>query len=336
MGNEFFKGVTFGFYARNGYFSSQAARDEADKIAALGIEWVCLVSTVMQETFASTRTFRDSAITPGDDELCDIITYLRDRGVKVMLRPMIECWDGTQRCHLTLPAGNIIPGKPIRYRELWFENYCGLTRHYTRVATRCGCEAYGLDSELNHLAGFSDEWMTVVECARKNFKGHLTSSFIDAPQFTWMLEQNPNHWFYALDSVGSSMYAPAAEKSGVPMDGMVKFLEPVVARNRTFAKAYGKNFHFGECGCCAAAGAAKLPYFWDNGGGYDGGEQARYMEAVIRAFSKEDWWRGLFWWKWDEQNSRPQFTDDPAGDKGFTISGKPAEKVMGAWCKTGL
>lgn len=248
MTDTFFKGVTFGFYARNGYFSSQAARDEADKIAALGIDWVCLVSTVMQETFASTRTFRDSVITPGDDELCDIITYLRDKGVKVMLRPMIECWDGTQRCHMTLPSGNIIPGKPIRYRELWFENYCALTRHYTRIATRCGCEAYGLDSELNHLAGFSDEWMTVVETARKHFTGHLTTSVIDAPQFTWMLEQNPNHWFRALDSVGSSMYAPASKSGGSTMEEMVDFLAPIVTRNREFAQVYGKNFHFGECG----------------------------------------------------------------------------------------
>jgi hypothetical protein len=34
------------------------------------------------------------------------------------------------------------------------------------------------------------------------------------------------------------------------------------------------------------------------------------------------------WWKWDEQNNRAEFHDDPAGDKGFTIRGKPAQEVM--------
>jgi hypothetical protein len=57
------------------------------------------------------------------------------------------------------------------------------------------------------------------------------------------------------------------------------------------------------------------------------------MEATSKAFGAEPWWRGLFWWKWDEQNERPQFHDDPAGDKGFTIDGKPAAKVMENWIK---
>ena len=43
MKRELFKGVTFGFYARNGYFSSKEAAREAEKIAELGCEWVCLV-----------------------------------------------------------------------------------------------------------------------------------------------------------------------------------------------------------------------------------------------------------------------------------------------------
>jgi hypothetical protein len=113
---------------------------------------------------------------------------------------------------------------------------------------------------------------------------------------------------------------------------MVEFLAPIVADCRKFAEAYKKPFYFGECGCCATAGSAKLPYFWNNGGGYDGSEQARYLEAVVKAFGPEDWYRGLFWWKWDEQNHRPQFKDDPAGDKGFTIDGKPVAEVFKRWC----
>ena len=76
-----------------------------------------------------------------------------------------------------------------------------------------------------------------------------------------------------------------------------------------------------------------MPYYWDNGGGYDGIEQANYMEAVISGFSAEPWWHGFFWWKWDEHNNRPQFREDPAGDKGFTIYGKPAAEVMSKWCR---
>lgn len=36
-------GVTFGYHARNGYFGSAHARDEIDRIAAIGFDWLCPV-----------------------------------------------------------------------------------------------------------------------------------------------------------------------------------------------------------------------------------------------------------------------------------------------------
>ena len=38
-----------------------------------------------------------------------------------------------------------------------------------------------------------------------------------------------------------------------------------------------------------------------------------------------------YWWKWEEQNDRPQFRTDPRGDKRFTLQGKPAQGVMQRW-----
>ncbi|MBR4220781.1 MAG: hypothetical protein IKR81_06475, partial [Victivallales bacterium] len=102
---------------------------------------------------------------------------------------------------------------------------------------------------------------------------------------------------------------------------------------RRFADKLGTCFYLGECGCCSSENATKLPYFWKNGTKYDGQQQADYMEAVIRLFSEHPWWGGMFWWKWDENNYRPEFKSDPAGDRGFTISGKPAETIMRRWCE---
>lgn len=112
------------------------------------------------------------------------------------------------------------------------------------------------------------------------FKGVTFGSYARNGYFSYvnLLKDNPNHWFYALGSVGTSMYRLASE----------------------------------------------------NGGG-----TVEEMAAVIRAFSAEPWRGGLLWWKWDEENYRPQFHDDPAGDKGFTIDGKPAAQVMKHWCEGG-
>ena len=56
-----------------------------------------------------------------------------------------------------------------------------------------------------------------------------------------------------------------------------------------------------------------------------------YIEAVIRAYAHQPWWHGFFLWKWDEHIDREQFHNDPAGDKGFTVSGKPAAQVLKRW-----
>ena len=97
---------------------------------------------------------------------------------------------------------------------------------------------------------------------------------------------------------------------------------------RKIAALTGMKILFGEIGCTSTAGAAKCPWGWQGAGGYDGKEQADFMEAAFSLYENEPWCLGFMWWKWDEQNNRPQFHDDPAGDKGFTVRGKPAQDVM--------
>lgn len=325
------RGVNFGFYARNGYFGSDAARTEVDRMASLGVNWVCLIAIVMQETFGSTRQFRDFVHTPADDELRDIIDYIHQRGMRVQLRPMVECWDGAQRVHITFPDDReIIPGKPMSYVSRWFDGMCERTLHYARLATRAGCEAYGLDSELDLLVRHNRHWKRVIAAARSAFTGHLTTSHTGIADFLRELDK-PDHWWRDLDSLGTSFYEPAATAPGASHEQMVAMLQRPLEHHRKVAAAYGKPYYFGEIGCCAVAGATKLPYFWGNGGGFDGEEQARYLDAVCDTFWREPWWMGLYWWKWDEQNHRASFHDDPAGDKGFTVWGKPAAQTMKRW-----
>ena len=331
MVKEIHRGMTFGFYARNGYYGSEQARLEVDRMASLNIRWVCLVATVLQDTFASGRQYRDFKMTPADDELRDIMDYIHQKGMKVQLRPMLECWDGTQRCHINFPGDTeIMPGKPITHCKRWFESMTQRTLHYARLATRGGCEAYGLDSEIDLIAHFNEQWKEVIKAARSVFAGHLTSSHTDNANFLKQLERR-DHWWFDLDSLGNSFYNPVATAAGTSMEQMVQNLQPVLEKHRKIAQLYGKPYYFGESGCCATAGATRKPWGWDNPGGYDGQEQANFLEAVLRTFWNEPWWMGMYWWKWDEQNDRPQFRDDPRGDKGFTLWGKPAAEVMKKW-----
>lgn len=326
------RGMTFGYYARNGYYASAPARNEVDRMASLNIDWVCLVAIVLQDTFASTRQYRDFKMTPADDELRGIIDYIHGKGMKVQLRPMLECWDGTQRIHICFPnEGEIIPGKPINHWTRWFASMNERTLHYAALAQRTGCEAYGLDSELDRTVDQHQHWREVIAAARSVYQGHLTSGHTPHIDFLRELQQHPDHWFHQLDSVGTSFYHPVADAPGATLEQMRARLQDKLDYYRQVAAAYGKPFYFAECGCCSTAGATMKPYGWDNPGGYDGDEQARYLDAVLTTFWDEPWWMGLYWWKWEEQNDRPWLRDDPRGDKGFPVWGKPAADVMKRW-----
>lgn len=147
------RGVNFGFFAGAGYYSSKQARLEVDRMAKLGVTWVCVIATVWQEAFASTRQFRDFRMTPGDDELIGIIDYIHQKKMKVQLRPMLQGFDGSHRGSVMFPADReaVFPDKRLDYWTRWFDSLVERTWYYAQLAQRTGCEMYGLDSDVKEV-----------------------------------------------------------------------------------------------------------------------------------------------------------------------------------------
>ena len=77
----FLKGVNFGYLAKADYYGSESAKRAVDRMADVGVEWVSLCVTMMQEAFYSTRLFRDFAWTPSDRHLLRIIEHIHERGM---------------------------------------------------------------------------------------------------------------------------------------------------------------------------------------------------------------------------------------------------------------
>jgi hypothetical protein len=329
-------GVTFGFYAKNGYFATDQARREVDEMASSGIKWVVVTPTVAQETYSSTIQFRDFELTPSDYELTCIIEYIKSKGMHVQLRPMLETLDGLGRLQIWFPAdGERIPGRVSNHWGKWFESMKKRAVHYAKIAQQTGCELYGLDSELDRTVNQNQHWKEVIAAVRSVYDGPVTSCHTTHTvivDFDSALE-DPGHWFFDLDLLSLSCYHPAAHRPHETLTNMIENFASQKERFRRYAALYKKPILFGECGCTSSAGGAISPSGWSNEAPYDGLEQANYLEAVLRSFWDEPWWYGLYWWKWDEQNVRPAFRGDPAGDKGFTIKGKPAQEVFARWSK---
>jgi hypothetical protein len=351
------RGVTFGFFARNGFYGSPQARLEVDRMFELGVTWVCVVTTVWQESYFSTRQFRDFKMTPSDNELIGIIEYIHSKGMKVQLRPMLQGWDGSFRMNVMFPWEDDPPiflDKKVDYWTRWFDSLIERTLHYAGMAEATGCEAYGLDSELDRTTHerLNAHWKRVIAAARGVYSGHLTTGHTLEVNYLRELKERPDHWFRDLDSLGTSFYVPLGEcppsmremyhLGAVQAPGpecapdspeMIQWLAGPRQYLAEVAEQLGKPFYFAECGIrstsagvlCGNASVA------NHDGRYDGQTQVFFLESVLNAFWNESWWMGMYWWKWDEHWDRPHYKTDPRGDQGMTIWGKPAADTMKRW-----
>jgi len=326
--DEMIKGVSLGFLAKNGFYRSAAGRQEIDRICASGATWVALVATVMQDSYQSTRMYADYFYTPSSLEVADTIRRFHDHGIKVMLKPMIECHDSVWRGMISFPENQQqIQGITTDYWGKWFKNYTDCMLHYARLAVDTDTEMFCLGCEMLGVEPQEQHWPKLIDTVRQVYSGTLT---YNADQYF------PNRpfkrdWFSLLDILGVSFYTGTPRLKPTAAQ-IAEDLQPSVAAFAELCEATKVPLFFAECGARSVENGAVCPWDYRNSGAYDGEIQAEYLRGVIQAFSPQPWWHGLMWWKWDEQQRRPQY-EQAGGDAGFTIYGKPAAEVFRQWGK---
>ncbi len=331
-------GVTFGFYAPGGYMGSEAAMREIDAIAAAGANWVTVVPIVWQDSWSSDFQYKDFALSQSDLDLKDAIDYIHSKGMKVQLRPMLECKDGIGRLGVWLMKDRErMKGRVCRYRTNWFRSMKERSVYYARIAERTKCEVFCIDSELDKMVEENEKWKAVVSAVREVYSGPVTSCHTlhtgDVDFLGFLADKS--HWFYDLDFLSISYYCAARGNdeldNDLSVDDMKARLGPALGRMRAIAAAYGRPLLFGECGCTSCRAGASSPSAYTSKE-VDEEEQARYMDALFGVFAKEPWCLGFHWWKWD-QHSPPPNCADPAQTRrfDFTIKGKKAEAVFRRW-----
>lgn len=298
-------GMTWGFAAKPGFFASDEARRDVDAMHAVGIRWIVLTPNVWQERYCSTRQFADFEKSIPDFELMDIIDYIHGKGMRVQLRPMLECHDGTGRDGVIVGEdASRVSGRVRGYCRAWFDAMRARSVWYARLAERTKCDMYCLDSEFDRFIDRNGEWKSVVAAVRKVYSGPVTSCHtIHIGLFDWeKVVSDKSHWFYDLDVLSISAYVPARPQgctNDLSVTDMMANLAPLRDTLRRVAKIYGKPLMFGECGCGPRRYQASAPAGCDAREPIDGREQATYYEAFIRTFKDEPWCHGFYWWRWN-------------------------------------
>lgn len=323
---ELHRGISVGYQARAGYYGREGVA-QVEAMAALNIRWVALQVNVMQDTFFSTRLYQDFDFTPKDHEVVAFIERCHAHGIRVMLKPMVECHDSAWRGQIRFPDHDEqIQGVRVDYWGKWFKSLTDSLLHYGALAQRTGCELLCIGCELFGTQHRTDDWRRTIARVREVYEGPLT---YDAT-LRALTSEVTYDWFDELDLLGLSFYHAAADHYKASVEEMVAFLQPRVADMEALHQRFNKPIVFAETGTRSMVGGG-VDHDYRLTRNHDGQEQANYIEAVLAAFWDKPWWRGQYVWKWDEQQDRPQYRVDPAGDTGFTISGKPAEAVLRRW-----
>ena len=233
------KGFTYGFHAVKGLYDSEEGRYSQDALMDTGINWVCLAFPVNQKTFASTEILFDYRKNVPDLELLAAISRFRDRGVKVCLKPMINCDDGVWRALINFPDGNMM--EEDTYWAQWFASYQAFLTHYAALAQYAGCEMFCLGCEMLGTERKEAYWRQTIAMVREVYGGPLV--------------YNTNHgkeeaagWYDAIDYVGTSAYYPVEAAPGGSLEEMRENWQKIAGNLGELSRRLGKKIIFMEIG----------------------------------------------------------------------------------------
>lgn len=329
-------GTNFGFMARRGYYARPESLKQPALMAKTGINCTTLNINICQEAFYSRKVFLDFEFSSGEDELSRMADKLHEQNVRILLKPCLTLLDSAWMGSVNFPEGHQIQEVETHYWDAWFKSYTQAICCCADFSERNHIEGLMIGAELYGTEGRNAHWQELIRQVREHYSGPITYEFTHKSRKTYDLL-----WINDVDFLSYSYYPPAtalqdpAKFASAPVttrDEMVAYLQPRKERIHSISQRFGgKPIAFTEAGVRSAHGCIGMPYDFLTDTPYDGEEQAAYMDAMFTTFSDLPEWMGLYWWKWDETQFRPQYNGDPRGDRGFTIQGKPAEDVLRKW-----
>lgn len=301
---EFIKGFTFAPFARRGAYMRKEAYKSLDNLKKrVGVNFIILVPNGLQDTPQSEEICYNSNFNVSDEELKNIIAYAKKIGLRVALKPTVNCKNGTWRAHINF-FDEDVHCEP-KWGN-WFKSYTDFQLHYARIAKEMGCEMFIAGCEMVMSEHREEEWRKLISDIRGVYNGIVSYN-------TDKYQEHNVKWWDCIDVISSSGYYPLLD------------WEKELDRIEKVVKKFNKPFFFAEAGCMSTKGSSAVPNDWGLDGEVDLKEQAEWYKAMFAASLKRKWVSGFVMWDW----AWNQYSLSKAKDhKGYEVYGKPAEKVI--------
>lgn len=300
----YINGITFAPFAPEGSFSGESAKQSLKIMKErTNANFVIFVPCGMQDTPQSETIDYRSQKTMTDAELKNIIACAHELGLRVALKPTVNCKNGTWRAHINF-FDEDVPCEP-KWGN-WFASYMDFQNHYARIAQETGCEMHIAGCEMVMAERRAAEWRQTIAEIRKEFKGFVSYN-------TDKYQEHNVSWWDCVDVISSSGYYPIDD-----WERQLDRIEPVVAK-------FQKPFFFAEAGCMSVSGSKNVPNDWSVQGESDMDGQADWYRAMFAACRRRGWVNGFALWSWTDKLY-------DAGDAikrcDYELYAKPAEKVV--------
>ncbi len=283
-----------------------------DELAQAGFRHVCLAFAAFLPDVEASRILRHHQRTVREQRLIETIAYAREKGMSVMLLPIIllekageDDWRGTIR--------------PADEGAFW-THYGQFLARYLDIAESTGVEFFSIGSELGSLEDRTAVWERLIVNARGRFRGLLTYSanwdHAHVPQF-----------FPSLDFIGMSAYFSLTEERNPESEALVAGWRRVGVEVGSLVSEINKPVVFTELGYASQDGINRNPWnYLMNTGELDLLEQARCFSAFLEVAPELSWLRGAYFYDYF----------DPGGpdDGGYSPRGKPAMEEWKRWAAT--
>lgn len=298
------RGITFAPFEGRGRLGSKEAHESLRLMKErTNSNYVLFAPQIVQENAQSTVIDYRSDATSSDEELKEIIEYAHELGYKVILKPTVNCKNGTWRAHISFFDEDVVC-EP-KWSE-WFAAYTEAQLHFAALAEEMKCEIFIPGCEMVMSEHREAEWRKLIADLREVYHGPITYN-------TDKYQEHNVKWWDCLDMISSSGY--------YPIDDWERQLDRIEA----VVKKYNKPFFFAETGCMSAEGSPKIPNNWELAGEYSGEAQADWYREMFRACKSRDWVKGTVLWSWTD---RLYTEEEKAGRRDYDLYLKPAEKVV--------
>lgn len=300
---DYIKGMTWGWVGTHGTWKNEMGSHSMQKMKDLGVTWTAIAFQGVQDHAQSTQIHFNSGDMVRDDEVEWAINMSHELGIKVCLKPVVNCSNGTWRAFINF-FDKDVPREP-NWTD-WFASYEQFILHYAAIAERTNCEMFCVGCEMVMADRRENEWRALISKVREVYHGPITYN-CDKYQ-----EENVK-WWDAVDIVSSSGYYPTSE------------WPERTAELKTFALSVGKPFFFMETGCPSRSGSGAVPNDWNHQGKVDVNEQADFYRAMFEALGNEEWFYGFMLWDWP---ASLYSKEDAILNDDYCIYGKPAADVV--------